>query len=383
MENKSLPSLSQEFDEPNIDMRWITPSKLFKRYFSDTFFLEIVKFTNAYARLNLNNSKTLKTFKDVTLEEIKVYVALLIMMGIHKHTCLKDHWSKDEFHSSKFKRYMSFKRFKLISSVLHLSDPEADGFNKIRLLQNKFNRVSKKLYKLTKHLTIDENLYPFKGKFRHRQYIKSKPHKYGLKAYLLSSSSGYCYRVKFYEGKKENVERIVNNLIRGFDMEGHILYADNWYSTIDLVRKLTDKKISYLGVLRKNRLKDSYLKSLKPNKNEFIITQNKFDNRILIFTVRQIRLFHLISNCHPNNEDDSILQSIIDEYNRYSKGVDITNRLCASYRYPHRTVKWWKKIFLYFLELITSNCYILYSHKENKMSHKDFNFNISLSLLNN
>ncbi len=136
-------------------------------------------------------------------------------------------------------------------------------------------------------------------------------------------------------------------------------------------------------MIRKSRLKDKKLKALKPKNHEYIVSENKSDNRIKIITVKDKRTFHLISNCYINEEEINGLPSIVNLYNQHAKGVDRTNKYCQVYRYIHRIRKWWKKFFLLFLELVISNSYIIYSRLGKDITHKDFSLAIANSLILN
>ena len=39
------------------------------------------------------------------------------------------------------------------------------------------------------------------------------------------------------------------------------------------------------------------------------------------------------------------------EYIRYAKGVDLSNQLNTTYRFPHKSKKWWKPIIYYILQV--------------------------------
>ena len=60
-------------------------------------------------------------------------------------------------------------------------------------------------------LTVDEQLFPYRGRTRFTQYIPSKPAKYGLKVWWLCDSKSYRpVKVMTYSGKLPNQEREVN-----------------------------------------------------------------------------------------------------------------------------------------------------------------------------
>ncbi|KAF9405431.1 hypothetical protein HW555_013827 [Spodoptera exigua] len=61
-----------------------------------------------------------------------------------------------------------------------------------------------------------------------------------------------------YMGKRGETEtttptNVVMSLMEGYLEKGHTLYTDNWYTSIDLGRKLLDKETHLVGTLCKNR----------------------------------------------------------------------------------------------------------------------------------
>ena len=50
---------------------------------------------------------------------------------------------------------------------------------------------------------MDESIIPFKGRISFIQYLPNKPHKWGMKVYVLTDSlSGYTYSWRLYTGKQ-------------------------------------------------------------------------------------------------------------------------------------------------------------------------------------
>ena len=110
-----------------------------------------------------------------------------------------------------FPATMSLKRFTEIRRMLRVDNREThqarlrnDKMAATRLLLDGFNSNVKTAYNLGECVTIDEQLYPFRGRCKYIQYIPSKPAKYGLKFWLLcDSSSYYIYSMEMYTGKDE------------------------------------------------------------------------------------------------------------------------------------------------------------------------------------
>ena len=143
---------------------------------------------------------------------------------------------------------MSLNRFKLIRTVLrfvNVSTRQArlarDKLAAVRLLIDGFTTNSQKAMVPGESVTIDEQLYPYSGRCRYRQFMPSKPAKYGLKFWLLcDSSSFYCYNAIFYCGKDE--ERPTN-----VSLGQHVVVS---CSTTFWIRKKCDKRqFSFVLVL--------------------------------------------------------------------------------------------------------------------------------------
>jgi len=55
-----------------------------------------------------------------------------------------------------------------------------------------------------------------------------------------------------------------------------------------------------------------------------------------------------------------IKPSCVQGYVENMRGIDVGNQLRSYYCYPHRSRKWWKKIFIEMLEITTINAYICF-----------------------
>ena len=66
-------------------------------------------------------------------------------------------------------------------------------------------------------------------------------------------------------------------------------------------------------------------------------------------------------------------------------GVDKLDQMMSYYSFLHKTVKWWRKVFFWILEVATVNAYIIYKvlaekRGERPMSHLAFRRKVILSL---
>ena len=76
---------------------------------------------------------------------------------------------------------------------------------------------------------------------------------------------------------------------------------------------------------------------------------------------------------------------MIVDYNEHMLGVDKLDQMMSYYSFLHKTIKWWRKVFFWVLEVATVNAYILYKvlaqkRGERPMSHLAFRRKLILSL---
>ena len=73
----------------------------------------------------------------------------------------------------------------------------------------------------------------------------------------------------------------------------------------------------------------------------------------------------------------------VDEYNKYMLGVDRLDQRMSYYSFVRKSVRWWRKVFFWLVEVAVVNSYILYSHHTNarrKLSHKEYRRELVMSL---
>ena len=52
--------------------------------------------------------------------------------------------------------------------------------------------------------------------------------------------------------------------------------------------------------------------------------------------------------------------TLVADYNQYMLGVDKLDQLMAYYSFLHKSVKWWQRIYLWLLEVMVIDAYIIY-----------------------
>ena len=202
---------------------------------------------------------------DVTVEDMKAFAGLLIIMGILCLPRLEMYWQTESrlLQTPGISLVMSRIQFEQIWQFLHLADSTQDNkTDKLFKVQHFVDLIMIQFlenYTLHQPVTIDEAMIPYKGRLLFKQYMKNKPTKWGIKVFVLNdATNGYIYRLKIYTGK--NLEstidtglcsRVLLELMTGLD--GHQLYTDNYYTSPAVYLELYKNGINCCGTVHTNR----------------------------------------------------------------------------------------------------------------------------------
>lgn len=111
--------------------------------------------------------------------------------------------------------------------------------DKVIPLLNLLQPLFESSFTLSQQIAIDESVIAFKGRVSFRQYMKGKPHPWGIKAFVSADSvTGFLYCVIIYFGKQTDLShpdlphtaRVVLILTEGLNDKGHDLYIDRFYN---------------------------------------------------------------------------------------------------------------------------------------------------------
>ena len=136
------------------------------------------------------------------------------------------------------------------------------------------HRANLELIRPAQNQSVDEVMVPFKGRSHLKQFMRNKPHRWGFKLWARTGSDGILHDWDVYQGSAnknpkdksplglsgEVVMKMAEKLPQGKNFK---IYADNFFSSLQLVKELKEKSIWYVGTVRENRLKGC---SLKPEK---------------------------------------------------------------------------------------------------------------------
>lgn len=211
--------------------------------------------------------------------ELYAFFGILIAAGANNsntdHTT--DMWKTTSY--PLYRAAMGINRFWNILRFIRFDDVNArvqrmkdDKAAPIRDIWTMLNSNLSKMYRPTESLTIDEQLFPFRGRTKFTQYIPSKPAKYGIKIWwICDAENSYPLFGLIYTGKKGTTreinqgERVVKELAAPYKGSGRNISMDNFFTTLPLAKYLISWNLTMVGTLRKNK---KYIpKEMVPSKN--------------------------------------------------------------------------------------------------------------------
>ena len=195
---------------------------------------------------------------NTTANEMKLFIGMILAMGIHQLPQLEDYWSNHPLLGAKgIVAGMSYRRFRVLLSCLHLVDNTTaiprgqDGFDKLHKVRPLINIIQTNMmdcYNPHREVSIDEAMVGFKGRSSLKQYLPMKPTKRGFKIWCLcDSSNGYVYRITVYTGASSEKDSgglgpaVVLQLANPLLDKAHFLYFDNYFSTVDLATTILSR----------------------------------------------------------------------------------------------------------------------------------------------
>ena len=128
---------------------------------------------------NKQGKRISQDWKLITKNELRAYVGLCIFRAVHRsrNQAVRQLWSP-EFGPPIFSKTISMKRFEKICRALRFDNPTTrnsmlarDKLAAVCLLLDEFVENSQRCYSHTECVTVDKQLYPYRGRFRFIQNI--------------------------------------------------------------------------------------------------------------------------------------------------------------------------------------------------------------------
>lgn len=386
-------NILRERSGPHSSTKSLSISETFKKIFTENMVDLIVQWTNKkatsfYVGYNEEHQNSQKLWNPVTRQEIYSFMAILICSGANNSNT--DH-TKDMWNSNSYPLYratMGINRFQSIMRFIRFDDADTrqlrlqnDKAAPIRDLWEMLNNNLSQMYKPTESLTIDEQLYPFRGRTKFTQYMPKKPAKYGIKVWwICDAENAYPLHGIIYTGKTGNIseknqgERVVKELAVAYKGSGRNLGMDNFFTTLPVVKLMLSWNLTVVGTLKKNK---PYIpKEMAASKSrEVLSTSFGFHEKVTMcsYVPKKNQAVILLSTMHSDtavSDDDKKKPDIITYYNKCKIGVDVMDQMARRYTTQRRTLRWPLAFFFNMLDISSLAAYLIFYENNSNVPKK-------------
>jgi hypothetical protein len=284
---------------------------------------------------------------------------------------------------------MSLNRFRFLLSHLRFDDitvrEEArkhDKFCAAREVFELFNDACTAALQCGESICVDEGLYPTRGRgFAGRQYLKDKPHKYGMLYRMLNDSvHAYTYRAHIYAGRPaeeptenyiQGVEETVTSLLRRYgevhELQGRNITFDRFYTSIDLADTLLDEfQMTCTGTLAVNRkgLPAEFKSLVGREEGDYLVLFEKGGKKSLHSWICNTKsgkknvmiLTTTVPILGKSRDDGKGKPAIICRYDKEMGGTDRVDALMQAKSVKWKSQRWPTTNWAYILDTARVNC---------------------------
>lgn len=237
------------------------------------FFLPLDHFHKIINNTNLSARSIDVSWKDITYHEYMMWIALLTIMTVVKHSDRKAYWKQGSSHfmmNVNFSEYMSYKRFNDIMQmhvfeVHSFEKQQLDPLYQIRSTIEAFNEHMAKCLTPGKYLVIDESMNQWLGTgMPNLKKVPRKPHPIGQEFKTLADHHTFCIvqmdtvsdpRPKEYDDDPgmRKLTATVKRLVKPWFGSGRTVIADSWFGSPDMTTMLSDLGLYSIMQITKRR----------------------------------------------------------------------------------------------------------------------------------
>lgn len=380
----------------------VDPVDSFNLFLNEQVLEIIVKYTNSEAHRVLQSQ-----WKPTDTIEMQAFIGLLLTIGVNKQggVDFREYWDP-LFGNPIFRATMGKNRFALLLRFLRFDDKNTRSLRKskdklapIRELWQSVNLNLKKFYLPGENLTIDEQLVPFRGRVSFKQYLPSKPDKYGMKIWWICDSKtsyplfGIPYLGKEGPNRAENLAyNVVNQLCEPYFRTNRNVTFDNYFTSLEVAKNLAQNGLTVVGTMRKNKACIPPL--FQPNRNRDIESNVfGFSNNITLasYVPKRNRAVIFLSTMHHSKKIDVSNKNKSEinlYYNSTKGGVDTLDQMVHEYTVRRKTNRWPVAFFQNIVDVvgiaslvIWKNVYPTWNQRKKNMKRKLFLREVAIELV--
>ena len=352
-------------------------TEVFKKFFTPNIAFIIITNTNRFAQDTIlkwnteNPAKKPKTWTELTSIELDAFVGILFAIGVTNNNTQTAYalWQSDNL--AIFRTAMSQKRFLALLKYIRFDDKRTRAFRQqtdkaapIRDIWNFFNENLANNYDPHEAFTVDEQFFPYRGRTKFTQYIPSKPAKYGIKFWwACDSRTNYPLQGTFYTGRDEKGEErdtrqgenVLLQLSNRYTNSGLTVIADNFFTTLDGVKRLENIGIGFVGTIHHNQR--CIPKEMKKDHSRPVLSSEfGFHDKISIcsYVPKKNKAVILLSTEHYSKACKGVARkpAALSFYDQHKPGVDCMEQMLSHFSTKRSTKRWTLAFFYNMLDVM-------------------------------
>lgn len=353
-------------------------------FFTEVILRTIMRFTNRRMRA--------KKEMPFSFAEMKAAIAVIIRAGADKENLsdLDDLFRRTD--SKPFYRCaISKNRMRKFMQNVTLDEKQTrqarqkeDKLAAVREIWDQFALGLRKYYVPSSSLTVDEQLYGFRGYVPGRCYMPMKPSKYGIKIFwLCDAKNGFALEPFLYSGKEEGrsvglAEHVVMKLVSFYSHSWRNIFMDRFFTSYALCKNLLNNGLTMTGTMISSR-RDVPQQMRVVRGREKFSTESLYEheNKIVLisYVPKRNKNVILMSSMHQNcviSRRPDYKPDIILDYNSGKGGVDLMDSRIADFTCKRMTRRYPLVFFFNVLDISLLNSFLIMQMNDYQKTRKHF-----------
>lgn len=363
--------------------RLTNPVEVFKLFFSTNITFVIISETNRHGRESIRKwneehpESTQRKWIDLTSSELDAFIGILLASGL-SHNNMQDSsilWRSDSLPI--FRAAMSHKRFITLSRYIRFDNSRTRAFRQqtdkaapIRDIWNFLNENLQNYYEPYENITIDEQLFPYRGRTKFTQYIPSKPARYGIKVWwACDAKTKFPLKGKLYTGKEgdnreiNQGENVLMYFANCYANSGRTIISDNFFTSLNGAKRLAAMGLAFVGTIRANKrcLPKEVMKSTRRPILSSVFGFHENLVALCSYVPKKNKAVNLISTVHYTKHVEGVAMKpeAILFYNSTKAGVDTMDQMLTHYTTKRSTRRWTYAFFCNMIDVMALASYII------------------------
>ena len=390
----------------------MTPEELVMLFLGDDFLDLAVEESTLYA---LRNGRP---DPQISKEEVITFVGILVVSSYTTALNFRFYWQDStDTRNELVGQAMTRNRFAMIKRNLHFCDKldPGDRYWKLRPLIKILQAKHMEHFVPRQTISHDEAMIAYFGRHGLKQAIRSKPIRFGFKAWAQNTPDGYLLAFDLYQGESVAKNGKLHSQLVGkssatvLDLLEQLredlrelpfqFFVDNYFMSIPLMQEMKSRGFDITGTIRENRIPGSTgmtsTKVFRKKSRGYHETVTSKDGSMILVRWQDNATVTLASTSYgdlppskvrrysrENKQHVNVDQPhVVGQYNRMMGGTDRMDQNVNHCRIAVKGKKWWWPIFTWLVDTAVHNAWRLHCGSGGSMSYVEFRREFACTVL--